>query len=126
MLVLLLMSGLCSCTNIEQQSAAPRVDFSGIDVFWSIADRLKTGQEPDKSSWDSLFSTPGYAAIEAREKRRSAITDGIRMAMNPRLAARRDSVLATKAWTARVIRHVHSLADQRQRLDSVRNELQKG
>jgi hypothetical protein len=70
-----------------------------------------------------LFATPGYAALEAREKRRAALQHGIRLALNPSLAGEREKVLAAESWTARVVRHVEKLPANRGVLDRARFDL---
>src|SRR5688572_7274134 len=104
-------------------TAHAQIDFAGVDQFWRIADLLQRDIEPDSTLWNALFATPGYAALEAREKRRGAITLGMRSAFKPSLRATRDSILATNPWTARVVRHMQSLPAQRARLDSLRTAL---
>lgn len=66
--------------------------------------------------WDSLFATPGYAALAARERRRPTLVAGIRMALNPTLTVQRDSVLRIGPWTAHVIQHVRTLPGRRHEL----------
>jgi hypothetical protein len=100
-------------------------DFSGIEQFWSIAGRLQQNIEPAAAAWDSLFATPGYAALQQREKRRAALTLGIRAALEPSLADMRDSILATNSWTARVIRHIRTLPERRNTLEQYRSQLSR-
>jgi hypothetical protein len=101
-------------------------DFSGVDGFWKIAAILQRDEEPPAAMWDALFGTPGYAALDARERRRPAITLGMRAALRPSLAHVRDSILPTGSWTARVIRHIQTLPARRLELDSVRARLVGG
>jgi hypothetical protein len=103
--------------------AAQTPDFSGVERFWSVASTLQQGREPDPADWDALFATPGYAALEERERRRAALQLGIRAALNPTLAQERDSILAANSWTARVIRHVQALPSRKAELESVRRQL---
>jgi hypothetical protein len=50
------------------------LDLSGIDLFWSTADRLADGERLTASDWDAFFSHPGYAVTESSGQRRSVIT----------------------------------------------------
>lgn len=93
-------------------------DFSGVEGFWRIARQLQADTEPSSAEWDSLFRTPGYAALDARERRRSAIMLGFRAALMPSMKTVRDSILTTQSWTARVIHHVRELPARRAELDS--------
>jgi hypothetical protein len=97
---------------------AQTADFSGVQVFWRIADQLRRDVDPPEAAWDSLFATPGYAALQARERRRAALTAGFRAAFMLSRTAERDSILATNNWTARVIRHVQPLPARRAALDA--------
>ena len=105
--------------RLQSQSA----DFSGVDRFWAVAAILQQDAEPAPSTWDSLFATPGYAALDARERRRPALILGMRAALKPSLAQVRDSILATNSWTARVVRHVQTLPGRKTQLDSLRQRL---
>jgi hypothetical protein len=104
-------------------AAQAPADFSGVDQFWSIVDRLSAGTEPGDSAWDRLFSTPGYAALQERERRRPALTTAFRAAFMPARRAERDSIVAAQSWTARVIRHVETLPARRPALDEFQKKL---
>jgi len=97
---------------------AQAADFSGVRIFWRVADQLKRDVDLPEAAWDSLFATPGYAALQAREKRRAAITTAFRAAFMPSRRAERDSLLRANGWTARVIRHVEALPARRAALDA--------
>src|SRR5262245_56850946 len=71
---------------------AEPLDFSGIEAFWPVYEELVPDREPDSTAWSSLFATPGYAALEARERRRRSIETALRFALMPSRAAARDSV----------------------------------
>ncbi|MFO8060577.1 MAG: DUF5700 domain-containing putative Zn-dependent protease [Bacillota bacterium] len=43
------------------------LDFSGVDLFWRIADDLSRGVEPGEKAWRSIFDTPAYRALTASE-----------------------------------------------------------
>lgn len=104
---------------------AQSADFSGVHLFWRIADQLRRDVDPPAAAWDSLFATPGYAALDARERRRAALTTGFRAAFMPSRSAERDSTLATNDWTARVIRHVTPLPARRAEIDAFMARLQR-
>ena len=108
---------------VTSSAAAQQPDFSGVDRFWQIASWLQRDTEPPTAAWDSLFATPGYAALEARERRRAALVLGMRAALRPSLAPVRDSILATGSWTARVVRHVQTLPARKSELDARRARL---
>src|SRR5437870_4474413 len=84
-------------------------DTSGVDAFWPAYDQLRRGQEPSPAIWDALFATPGYAQLEAREHRRAAIVEAMRVALNPARAGARESVLVAGGFRARSLRHLMGL-----------------
>jgi hypothetical protein len=98
-------------------------DFTGVERFWVVAESLQQGREPDAAQWDALFASPGYAALDAREKRRVALQLGIRAALHPALADEREKLLAGTSWTARVIRHVQQIPPRKTELERVRRTL---
>ena len=102
---------------------AQTANFEGIDRFWRVAESLQQKREPTAAEWGALFATPGYAALEQREKRRAALEAGIRAALNPALADERDTLLSGTSWTARVIRHVQGIPLRRAELELVRRKL---
>lgn len=63
------------------------IDFSGVDAFWKIAEKLSRDIEPSDDDWNQLFRTPGYAALEEREHRRAALMSSMRAALKPSLAS---------------------------------------
>lgn len=109
-------------------SSAPAqrtADFSGAEQFWRIADELRRGTEPRAEEWDRLFATPGYAALDARERRRASIVLGMRAAFHPGLRGIRDSLLSANGWTARVIRHLETLPPLRAELAAFAEQLRR-
>jgi hypothetical protein len=84
----------------------PAFDTSGLDAFWVVQGRLVSGTEPTPVEWDAVFRTPGYAALEERERRRAALTQAMRLAYMPALSAQRDSAIRTNAFTGRSAKHL--------------------
>jgi hypothetical protein len=98
-------------------------DFSGIDAFWPVRDALSRGQEPAPAAWDRMFATPGYAALETRERRRAALETAMRAAFNPARTAERDSLLRTNTFASRAARHLMGVAAARDSMDRFRATL---
>ena len=118
---LLLLATACAQPRVAAPAVAhgaTTLDASGVHQFWHVASTLQSDREPSSAEWDSLFATPGYAALESREHRRAAITNGMRAALMPSRAVYRDSILKVNGWTARVVRHVQSLPARRAELDA--------
>jgi hypothetical protein len=121
----LLTASLAACHSSPGVLATPtdRLDFSGVEQFWRVADVLARGREPDSSAWNALFSTPGYAALEAREHRRSAISTAMAAAFSPSHSVQRDSLLRANSWATRVLRHLETLGPRRAALDTFARSL---
>src|SRR4051794_4347152 len=98
-----LIASLFLC--LSAQNPVP-LDFSGVDAFWPVYDALVHDQEPDAARWNALFATPGYAALEARERRRAALERAMRAALMPSRAVERDSLLSTNSFVGRATRHL--------------------
>lgn len=105
--------------------ATAAADFSGVQAFWRLVDVLQVQGEPTAAAWDELFATPGYAALDARERRRASIVLAMRAAFAPSNRQLRDSLLAANGWTARVIRHVESLPARRAALDAFADRMRR-
>jgi Putative zinc dependent peptidase (DUF5700) len=109
--------------------ASPRrsdaLEFSGIDAFWPVYDALVRDREPDTSAWAALFATPGYAALEARERRRGAIESALRFALMPSRARLRDSVERAGGFVGRAVRHLRSLPAARDSVARFRAALER-
>jgi hypothetical protein len=108
----------CHSSPMAAPSPAGGLDFSGVEQFWSVADILKSGRDADTSEWNRLFATPGYAALEAREHRRSQIMAAMRAAFSPRHGVMRDSLLRANSWGTRVLRHIETVIPRRDALDA--------
>lgn len=102
-----------------EKGQAQSVDLSGIPLFWKVHDHLVQGREPPLPLLDSLFATPGYAALEQRERRRARLTQAFRLAFLPRLEAQPDSLEAAHPWVRSIVPHLRQAAAQRPALDSL-------
>ncbi len=107
----------------QSAQPAPEVDFSGVTAFWQVRDLLASGREPDPATWDRLWATPGYAALEAREHRRAGFTNAFRAAYLPGAAALRDSLRGTPYWS-NVLEHLETVPAKRAALQRFRHRLE--
>src|SRR4051812_13707337 len=85
------------------------LDFSGVDAFWRVYDALVRDREPGAAQWDALFATPGYAALEARERRRAGLERAMRAALMPSRAGERDLLMRTNGFVGRATRHLAAI-----------------
>jgi len=50
--------------GFELQRMLSRVDFSGVDQFFDMMERLQAGRSYSDAEWDAFFAHPGYAALD--------------------------------------------------------------
>lgn len=105
------------------QSDERSPDFSGVEVFWTVYDSLSQDVEPSPALWDSLWSTPGYAMLEERERRRRPLTEAFRLAFMPSKVAEREAALAEESWVAHVLPHILRIGPARARLAAFRDSV---
>lgn len=98
-------------------------DFSGVDAFWPVYESLRRGDEPSPAAWDAVFATLGYAALEARERRRASLEVAMRLAFSPSRVTARDSALKTNTFTARATRHLMGIPAARDSIERFRGVL---
>jgi hypothetical protein len=96
------------------EAHASNLDFSGVRAFWRIHDVLRQDREPMDADWDALFATPGYALLDAHEQRRPALTEALRLAYMPSLAAEREA--SRDGWLGFVLRHLVRIPEEREAL----------
>ena len=76
--------------------------------------------------WDSLFATPGYAALEEREGKREILTAAFRFAFSPRLRPTIDSVMEAGGFLAYSVRHLLTLPGLRDSLRQYTEQMRHG
>lgn len=104
---------------VPEMGQSQSVDTSGIPLFWRVHDHLTQGLEPPPLLLDSLFATPGYAALEQRERRRARLIQAFRLAFLPRLGAQPDSLEAAHSWVRSIVPHLRRAVTRRRQLDSL-------
>lgn len=95
------------------------LDFSGVDAFWRVYEVLKNDREPTAEEWDAMFSTPGYALVESKERRRNSLTEAFKLAYMPSKISGREAVIKNgKSWMASVLPHLIEIPSRRKELDA--------
>jgi hypothetical protein len=103
---------------------AAQFDLSALPIFWEVHDRLRRGEEPTDSLWNALWGTPGYALLEAKERRRATLSRALRVAYAPWQRAAADSVLSRNGdWLSRVVRHLREVSAARGTLATYERDL---
>lgn len=107
-LVLLLAVAPATASAQGDTRAHAATDWASVDLFWQVHDLLAADREPPAVLWDSLFTSTGYAAIEARERRAGILRQGFRAAFKPSL---RDSLTAVQGGHPWLEYHLPLIAD---------------
>jgi hypothetical protein len=108
----------------KEPKSESALDFSGIDRFWEIYETLVADSEPSVEQWDKLFATPGYAALEERERRRKMVSEAFRLAYMPSKRAQLGETLKQGTWVAYVIPHLQKIPFRRADLTAFKTKLQ--
>ncbi len=61
----------------------PNFDFSGVDQFWGVVEILEADLYPFQEVWDTLFASPGYAALVESEFTREFFMEHMQTAFMP-------------------------------------------
>lgn len=120
---------LPSCTGAEADGTWPEenahefdLDFSGVELFWGVHDTLAADRDPSEAAWGALFSTPGYALLDERERRGPALREAFRSAYMPS----RKEGSTSEGWVAYVLPHLREVPPARAKLRSFTSELAAG
>ena len=105
----------------DAQSA--QLDFSGVKKFWEVMEVLQDDREPDSLLWNRLFETPGYAAIEKREKKRTVFIKAFRYAYMPSLKKHLESALEKQDYLAGLLKHLVQVPAKKHELELYQMEL---
>lgn len=98
-------------------------DWTGVDAFWRIHDVLKSGREPSEAVWSSLMTTPGYAMLEARERRGDALRRAFRLAYHPGLQDSLVAAMRTDSWVGYTLPHLLDVSRDRQAINTFRERV---
>jgi hypothetical protein len=110
-IALVLLASGCAPARHTPARPTARLDLSALPIFWEVHDRLRRGEEPPDSLWKVLWSTQGYALLEAKERRRSMLTRALRLAYLPSEQAAWDSVMrGNPGWLGRVVPHLRAVS----------------
>lgn len=91
-------------------------DFTALDHFWKIVGSLQRDEEPSAAAWDSLFATPGYAALTRSEFRPAFFREAFALTYRAARAAERRAAQDTSARLRPYLRHYERIAARRHEL----------
>jgi hypothetical protein len=99
-------------------------DFSGIVLFWELAETLQRDETPDASDWDALFATPGYATMRAHDNSDRALKATLPLALMPSRAEERERSIAAGDFRGVVVDHLRRAVERRDELELFRERIE--
>lgn len=124
--LLIAAAWLCASPAPAVAQAGSTMDFSGLDRFLDIQERLARDVEPDTAAWRSLFTTPGYAALRERERRWRELDEAFRLAYMPSRRASADSAIAAGGFPGVILPHLKSVPRLSREMAALRQRLERG
>lgn len=109
---------------VASTSPAGEVDFSGVDLFWGLAETLRRDEAPDAGDWDALFATPGYATMKAHDGSDRTLEAMLPLALMPSHAEERERLAAVDDVRAVLVEHLARAVDRREELEALRERLE--
>ena len=117
----MLLPALCvTCACVAPDS---RVDFSGIDRFWEIAETFQRDEVPTPAQWQALFATPGYAVRKRHDRADRLLEALLPLALSPSRAADRAKYAAAGDWRSLYVDHFRGAMKRRKELEELRKSL---
>ena len=93
--ILILASGLLlSCHSSNTRSDAS-IEYSSVDAFFQLADKISSRTQPTEEEWTALFETQGFkrCIAETFDERSIFIRQAMEFAFNPEKVAGKDSIM---------------------------------
>ncbi len=126
LLILLMLALTFSCGKNKKTKALDATDlvydydFSGIDLFFKIADSLLNDIAVDDRTWDALFETEGYRAL----KNNDGIRNNIILTFKPSYGQKLDSLIpVANYWWKRDLNHLIDVKKNLTKLKVYREQL---
>jgi hypothetical protein len=108
---IVLILSLSSCSIVREPDS--NLDFSGVDLFWKLADTIQNNTEPSEYLWEELFSTPGYKTFLSREMKPDWMKDYIRMGLMPSHAQKLRKWEDSGYWDVRFAYHFQEVVERK-------------
>lgn len=105
-------------------SGAPQVDYSGVDAFWSVVDRLKEEETLSEQDWTQLFEKP-YYKFYADWGQQAYMQKVFGNTFLPSRQPIRDSIINLNNWETLLLKHLLSVDTLRAELQEFRMQLEK-
>lgn len=81
--ILILQLVLFSTQQLFSQTVNSNFEFSGVEQFWNIINKLERNKEPINTEWNKLFNTPGYRVLTSGEFTKDFFKKNFRLVFMP-------------------------------------------
>lgn len=110
--------------TIAQELNKQKIDFSSVDAFWSIAEKISNEMESE-ADWDYLFST-GYYKFYENWGQRINIQKMMVIALSPKMKSVRDSLMKIPDFNSYILKQIISTNADKIKLQSFQYNLVQG
>jgi Putative zinc dependent peptidase (DUF5700) len=109
------------CDTIAQELNKQKIDFSSVDAFWGIAEKIRNEMETE-ADWDYLFLT-GYYQFYNNWGRRKYIQNTLVTALSPKKNLERDSLIKINDFNSYVLKQIISTYADKDQLKTIQKNL---
>lgn len=98
-----------------------RIDFSSVDAFWDIAEKIRNEKETE-ADWGYLFST-GYYQFYKIWGQEKSIQNSLSIALSPKKTFERDSLIKLNNFNSYILKQIISTYEKKDELKSFQKNL---
>lgn len=110
--------------TIAQELNKQKIDFSSVNAFWSIAEKI-TNEIESETDWDYLFST-GYYKFYENWGQRINIQKMMVIALSPKMKSARDSLMKIPDFNSYILKQIISTYADKVQLQTFQKNLAQG
>ncbi|MCB0278565.1 MAG: hypothetical protein KDD94_03635 [Calditrichaeota bacterium] len=119
------MKNVLFCIAIVKVVFTQEMDFSGVNQFWIIQEKLTNQRTVSEAEWQRLLMSPGYLALDKKERKGPILRRAIELAYSPDLGSELRQALDKGGFLAYSMRHLQRVPKLRDQLEQFRSELSK-
>lgn len=75
---------------------SPGFDFSGLNVFWKIIEKLEKDEHPPETEWEEMFESPGYRTLLNEGFSTGFFRENFTLAFMPSMAEKLKNILESE------------------------------
>jgi hypothetical protein len=106
---------------IAQDINKQKIDFSSVDAFWGIAEKITNGMETE-ADWEYLFST-GYYQFYNNWGQRNYIQNTLVIALSPKKNLKRDSLIKINDFNSYVLKQIITTYGDKDQMKTFQKDL---